>query len=85
MPRGDGTGPCGLGAGSGRGVGSCSGTAKDDLSVVVIRFILANWRPILGFLLTTLLPVVAKKYQLLKASKTDDIPLLTVGRKKDEG
>ncbi len=61
MPRIDGTGPFGQGAGSGRGKGPCSGIAKDDLSVIVLRFIFSYWKPILGLFTTIVLPVITKK------------------------
>lgn len=84
MPRYDGTGPHGLGAGSGLGAGQCGGIAKDDLSMVIIRFVLANWRPILGFILTSLLPLLARQLQVLSVGKSSGLPLLTPGRDKDK-
>lgn len=38
-----------------------SGQAPDDISVIFIRFILDNWKPIMGFIITTLLPFIAEK------------------------
>lgn len=68
MPGRDRTGPTGLGAATGRGRGDCSGYAPDDLSVIILRFIFAHWRPILGFLITTALPLLGRKFFQLNTS-----------------
>jgi hypothetical protein len=61
MPGFDRRGPVGQGPNTGRGAGNCSGRARDGLSIVIARFVLDNWRPIVGFLATTLIPLIRRK------------------------
>ncbi len=51
MPGGDRTGPCGLGAKTGRAWGDCN-SASVSILMLMARFALANWKIILGFLVT---------------------------------
>lgn len=67
MPGRDRTGPTGLGAATGRGMGRCAEYAPDDLSVIILKFVFAHWKAILGLILTTALPLISRKILKLDA------------------
>lgn len=77
MPGRNRTGPLGKGPGTGRGAGSCTGSADEGLSIKLLRFVFQNWRPILAFLMTTLVPLIGKKVLKL-GNETKKLPELTV-------
>jgi hypothetical protein len=77
MPRGDGTGPCGNGAGSGRRNGLCLESGYSDLSIVVVRLVIAHWRLIAGVLLAFAAPVLKKRLVSLLKDQ-DELPVITV-------
>lgn len=61
MPGRDKTGPVGLGAATGRGMGRCAEYANDGLAVIILKFVFAHWKTILGLVLTTALSIAGKK------------------------
>lgn len=73
MPGFDGRGPRGRGPNTGRGIGDCPGRADDSLSIVIVRFVLDNWRPIACFLMTTLIPLVRRKMLSSRQIKVEQI------------
>jgi len=77
MPRGDGKGPCGIGAGSGRRNGPCFDPVNDDLLIQIIGLILANWRIIAGVLLAFAAPVLKNRLVSLLKDQ-DELPVITV-------
>lgn len=60
-----------------------TGQAKDDFSVVIIRFVLENWKPILGFVITTLLPFLAEKLTSKRIPEIRGKVLLPDGTERD--
>lgn len=82
MPNRDGTGPSGLGAGSGRRQGlSCP--RGSGVSGVILQFLVNNWLTILGFLITTVAPLIGRKLYLENKAEHEKIPVLTA-RKVDQ-
>ena len=77
MPRGDGKGPCGNGAGSGRRNGFCPESGYSDLSIVVVRLVLAHWRLIVGVLLALAAPILKNRFVSLLKDQ-DELPVITV-------
>ncbi|MGM0598982.1 MAG: hypothetical protein ACQETH_04090 [Candidatus Rifleibacteriota bacterium] len=72
MPCKDGTGPASTGGGRRndgfRRRGSGGGTGR-----IVLQFLLDNWKPILGFVATTLIPYTRRKLRELKGVKKPDV------------
>ncbi len=77
MPRGDGKGPCGIGPGSGRRNGVCVDSGYTDLSIVIVRLVIAHWRLIAGVLLAFAAPVLKNRIVSLLKDQ-DELPVITV-------
>ncbi|PKL49246.1 MAG: hypothetical protein CVV42_06880 [Candidatus Riflebacteria bacterium HGW-Riflebacteria-2] len=76
MPRRDGTGPSGAGAGSGRMRGLYCRPGS-GVSGFIIQLIINNWMTIVGFIITTLVPLIGRKLYLENKADNDKIPVLT--------
>ena len=76
MPRRDGTGPAGAGAGSGRmrGIYCRPGSG---VSGFIIQMIINNWMAIAGLIITTLVPLIGRKLYLENKADSDKISVLT--------
>ncbi|HPW60330.1 MAG TPA: hypothetical protein PLK58_16915 [Candidatus Rifleibacterium sp.] len=76
MPNLDGTGPYGAGGGGGqRRRYRCR--PGSGLSGFVFELIINNWTTIVGFIATTLIPVIGRKLYLANKANSDKIPVLT--------
>jgi hypothetical protein len=79
MPRQDGTGPTGAGAGTGRGRGFCRRPGS-GITSFIIQILIENWRPIAGFIATTLIPLIGRKIYLGRRDDKKELPVLTAKR-----
>lgn len=73
MPDRDGTGPSSVG----RGMGRFCRRQTDSRTMAILAFLLENWRPIAGFLLTIILPLLSRKLrnsERISFEKTDLLP-----------
>lgn len=77
MPARDGTGPRKFG----RRQGSPVVRPTESWAVVILRFVIENWRPIVGFLLTTLLPLLSRKLLKIEGGMKKEPLQLTVMKK----
>lgn len=77
MPGRDGTGPLGQGAGTGRTAGPCRRSDSGFVGLI-LQLIINNWKPILAFLVTALVPVIGRKISIGSSQNNAKIPLLTV-------
>ena len=60
MPGGDKTGPCGLGAKTGRGRGECN-SIRLNIIFSLVKFAMANWKIVLSLLVTAILALKGRK------------------------
>lgn len=73
MPGRDGTGPSTVG----RGLGRYCRRQTDSRAMAIFSFLLENWRPIAGFLLTVILPLLSRKLRVpdrVSFEKTNLLP-----------
>ncbi len=82
MPRRDGTGPMGNGSGTGRMAGPCQRSAS-GIAGFIIQLLIDNWKPILGFIITTLVPLIGRKLYIGNSPEDAKIPQLTIKVEKD--
>lgn len=77
MPDRDGTGPSGMG----RRLGRCATRPTESWAVVILRFVLENWRPIAGFLLTTLVPLISRRFLKIESAAAKEPLQLKIEKK----